>query len=110
MPWQLTTPYSGGDLDPTGVYNQVKIVDFSWRTRRTTEVSIMLEYGTTVEDEWIRGMVPADKPQSVTIRDAAYDALIAHVSNDGELTYASVKRGMYEQLSADDKLDPGSIV
>lgn len=110
MPWQLTTPYSGGDLDTTGVYNQVKVMRLNWRTHPKASVSLDLQYGTTVDDVWTPGMNPQGKPMQVYIDGDDYVDFMTHVSNDGELTYGAVKRGVYEWLSAKGHLDPGSIV
>lgn len=110
MPWQLTTPYSGGDLDTTGVYNQVKVLRLNWRVFPKASVSLDLQYGTTVDDAWIPGLTPQGKPGTVYIDGDDYAGFMAHVSNDGELTYDAVKRGVYEWLNANGHLDAGSIV
>lgn len=111
MPWQLTTPYSGGDLDPSGVYNQVKIRVQSWDDRRNM-MAVELEYGTTsAEGKWVAGIVPASKPTYVPITGQDYvDLATNSTPNVGEKTYDAVKRGLYEYLSIKGLLDPGSIV
>lgn len=110
MPWQLTTPYSGGDLDSSGVYNQVKVLRLNWRVSPKPSVSLDLEYGTTVDDVWIPGLAPVGKPTVVYIDGDDYVSFMTHVSNDAELTYGAVKRGVYEWLSAQGHVDAGSIV
>lgn len=109
MAWKLTAPYLGGDLDPKGVYDQVKITEMRWRDSRKF-ISLSLAYGTTVDGVWTPGMTPAGKSRSVLITKDTYDALVSHKSKDGESSYAAVKRGLYEWLSANGHVDAGSII
>ena len=66
MAWVLTTPYSGGDLDPVGVYTHVKIRRMVWDDARGV-IQISLEYGTTVDGKWVPGMMPVGKASFVEI-------------------------------------------
>lgn len=91
MPWQLTTPYSVGDLDAAD-YDQVKITGFRFDTEQRLMI-VELQYGTTVGGSWKPGLNPSGKPVSVLIRGTDFDDLVAtHTSNDGELTYDAVVR------------------
>jgi hypothetical protein len=102
MPLQLTTPISAGDLDPSaGSYTQVKVVSLLWREGAVT---VTVEKGNSDGGVWYPGLAPVeftiydDPAADPEITD--YTDLITHVSNDGELTYAAVKRGIYEWLIA----------
>jgi hypothetical protein len=109
MPWQLTTPVTVGDLDPNGPYGEVKIMRQVHDARRKL-ISIDLEYGNTVDGEWVRGIPPADKTTSHVISGDAYDTMVTtHATNDGELTYDACKRGLYEHLSTEGVIDAGSV-
>jgi len=110
MPWQLTTAYSGGDLDPTGTYDQVKIRQQTWDDRRNS-MSVELEYGTTDAGAWKKGLNPAGKPTFVMIEGQDFVDLVTNATPQaGESVYQAVKRTLYEYLSTAGELDPGSIV
>jgi len=110
MPWQLTTPVSVGDLDPNGPYNQVKIL-MQVHDGYRNHIRVDLEYGNTVDNEWVRGIKPTNKDTSYIIMGQDYtDLVTGHATEDGELTYDAVKRGLYEHLATKGVIDPGSIV
>ena len=110
MPWQLTTPVTVGDLDSSS-YTQVKIVDTAHRSRNVRKVVLMLEYGNTVDGEWVRGHLPSEKKGDYTIFGDEYDTLVStHTSLDGELSYIASKRGLYEHLLAMGVIGPGVMV
>lgn len=107
MPWQLSTPVDVGALD-TNNYNQVNITRFTHDTRRNMMI-LQLEYGRTVDGEWITGYAPAGKETSITIQGQDYLDIVTHVSLPDELTYDAVKRGLYDWLSTNGKIDAGSV-
>ncbi len=109
MSWQLTTPYTGGTLDASGVYDHVQIMMVRWDHRRQS-VTVILEYGTISGSDWVPGLSPADKPTSYTFSGTDYTELKSHVTNVDELTHDAVERGICEWLSTNGKLDPGLIV
>jgi hypothetical protein len=109
MPWQLKTPYSGGDLDKSGVYDQVKIMRFNWRLVPKPSISLTLQYGTTKEGFWCPGVNPVDKPSTVYIKEDEYTEFMAHPTKDSEHTYDAVKRGVYEWLAKKGHVDAGSL-
>lgn len=108
MPWNLTTPYDGGTLDPTGVYDQVKIIGLHWRSWPKESVCLTVQYGTTVEGKWVPGTNPAGRPTRVYIDGEDYPAFISHES-DCKATYEAAKRGAYEWLFAKGYIDAGSL-
>ncbi len=108
MPWQLTTPVDTGDLDSVP-YAEVKIVDMVHRSNRSLIV-IQLEYGNTVDGEWIRGMMPAGKANSYSIRSDDYTALVTgHTTLANELSYVAAKRALYEYLATKRVIEPGTV-
>lgn len=131
MPWQLTTPYTGGTLDPTGTYDQVKVEHMQWRATQGL-IIVELQYGTTVDGVWTQGLTPVGKPSSAMLEGQKYIDLItaaaprtalidpvdptyAKVDVGGtpvwvELTYEAVKRGLYEYLATESVIDPGNVV
>lgn len=110
MPWQLTTPVDTGDLDPNGPYAQVKIMKFT-HDSRIQRIHIALEYGNTVDDEWVPGKQPSSRPSSVVITGDDYISFVStHTTEDDELTYNATKRGLYEWLLANGHIEAGSIV
>lgn len=110
MPWLLTTPYDGGDLDSARTYNQVKIRMQGWDDRRNM-MSVELEYGSTVDGAWVAGLVPEGKPTYVPIEGQDYVDLATNSQPQaGEATYQAVKRGLYEYLATNGHLDPGAVV
>jgi len=109
MPWQLTTPVDVGSLDVAN-YDQLKIVRMTHVASGAQRVEVQIEYGRTVDNQWVRGMDPVGKTTYFIISGADYDNLVTHISNDSELTYEAVKRGLYEWLSANGHIDAGAIV
>jgi len=110
MPWELTTPVQTGDLDPNGPYAQIKIMRILFDTRQS-QINILLEYGNTVEGDWILGQQPAGLESHILITGEDYTTLCAtHETNDDELTYTAMKRALYEWLNTNDKIAAGSIV
>ena len=109
MPWQLDIPLDPGDFS-NNVYDQVRIV------RQTHDsvsqyIALDLQYGTTVDGSWQSEMQPATKFLSIHVSGAQYvDLLSSSASGDGELTYAAVKRGLYEWLAANDFIASGVVV
>lgn len=109
MPWQLDASYNIGDLD-TVLHDQVKIVRMTWDDR-SQSISVVLEYGTTNDGKWIVGLPPVGKSRNVNITGDDYINFTQnHMSQNGELTYNAVKRGLYEWLSDNGYLDAGSVV
>ncbi len=109
MPWQLTTPVNTGDLDASN-YAEVKIVGVSHRTNQKL-ISVELEYGNTVDGEWVRGHTPIGKVSSHVIEGQKYtDLITTHATQDGELSYDAAKRGLFEHLVAEGVTDPGAVV
>ena len=108
MSWQLTTPVDVGDLDASN-YAELKIRRLYWDDERQT-VNVGWEYGNTVDGDWVRGMKPHDKVVEHLFEGQGYTDLVSHATNDGELTYASVKRGIYEALLSLGLIDAGTIV
>ena len=113
MPWLFDTPKDVGDMDPNGPYTQAKIMRQVHDARRS-QVQLELEYGNTVDDAWVAGIQPAEGSgleTSYSISDQEYvDLVTTHTSNDGELTYDAVKRGLYDHLNTEGVLSSGSIV
>ena len=110
MPWQLTTPVNAGDLDPAGTYAQIKIV-MQQHLSNQEIISLGFEYGNTVSDVWVPGVLPIGLPTSAMISGADYTTLVTtHASIDGELTYVAVKRGLYEYLAANSIIAAGTVV
>ena len=108
MPWQLTTPVDTGDLDSVS-YAEVKIVDMVHRANRSLIV-IQLEYGNTVDGEWIRGTMPASKVNSHSIQGDDYTALVTgHKTLANELSYVAAKRALYEHLASQGVIDAGTV-
>ena len=110
MPWQLTTPYSGGDLDTVHAYTQVKIVGQQWSDRRK-QLFIELEYGATINGAWEAGMTPLGKSTGVVVEGADYTDLVTNsLAQAGERTYDAMARGLYTYLAGKGLLDAGAIV
>jgi len=131
MPWQLTTPLPVGDLDPNGPYSQVKIVrqeHIMDPAGSDNYIQMLLQYGNTVDGEWIPGISPADKNCNPIISGSGYTALIdsavALVTNVDpesdryvqrydvwvEKNYDATKRELYAWLYAQGIIDAGSVV
>jgi hypothetical protein len=108
MPWQLTTPLAVGDLD-VAAYDQIRIVQLMHDSVREV-LHLTISYGRTVAGKWAAGSMPAGKEFAFSIEGTDYTDLITHVSKDGELTYNSVKRGLFEWLLAEGHIAAGSIV
>ena len=108
MPLQLNTPLNVGDLD-VAPYDQIRIVRMTHDSVRS-RVMLDIEYGRTVDGTWVGGAEPAGKQISFYIVEDDYMALISHMSNEGEYTYAAVKRGLYEWLLNNNYVGAGSIV
>lgn len=110
MPWELTTPVQTGDLDPNGPYEQIKIMKMLY-DNRSGLIDVILEYGNTVDNEWVKGQQPVGLESHVTITGDDYVALsTTHASNDSELTYDAMKRALYELLNTNGNIAAGSIV
>ncbi len=112
MPISLTTALNTGDID-SAVYDHVLIAHQSHDAIRKM-ITLVLEYGTIVDNTWAPGEAsPAggsEFPSSLTLSGAEYLSIISHASNDGELTYNAVKRGLYEYLQSNYIKLAGSIV
>lgn len=113
MPIQLTTPLNAGDMS-SDTFDHVKIMRQVHDARRG-QVMLDLEYGTVDGSDWVAGSArPGDEtnyPTSVVIEGDAYNTLVTtHASNDGELTYDAVKRGLYEHLQTNYANLAGTIV
>ena len=109
MPWTLTTPVDVGDLDPAGSYTQVKIVSQLQRSTRGL-IRLNLEYGNTVDDEWVPGINPIGKDVSIDISGEDYATLVSTASpEEGELTYDAVKRALYTYCADNDYIAPGTL-
>ena len=108
MPWQLKTPIDVGGLDSND-YDQIRITRLTHDSVRSM-ILVDLEYGRTVDGEWVPGHTPKDTATGVVITGDDYAAVASHVSNDGERTYEAVRRGLYEWLSASGHIAPGSVV
>jgi len=110
MPWQLTTPIDAGDLDPNGPYSQVTIM-MQAHDRRRNMIRLELEYGNTVDGQWVPGLQPANQELNPTIEGQAYiDLVSGHMTVDGELTYDAAKRGLYEHLRSKGVISDGTVV
>lgn len=109
MAWQLTTPISVGDLDAAD-YPYVKVRRMYWDDDRQM-INVEWSYGTIDgEGNFVEGKVPHGAKINYIFEGAEYTDLVSHVSNNGELTYAAVKRGLYEALLAKSLIPAGSIV
>jgi hypothetical protein len=109
MPWILTTPVAVGDLDPNGPYAQVKIVRQAHDSIRKV-IAIDLEYGNTVNNNWVPGLPVRSKPTSVVIQGDEYSALVADSEPEtNEKTYDAVKRGLYSLLATKNVIGPGTL-
>ena len=111
MPWQLTTPIDVGDLDENP-YSQVKIIRMAHDSNRSV-IAVDLSYGNTDgQGNWVEGVPPRTKPQSVIIQGADYAALVAdsEASAAGEKLYEGVKAALYAFLEQKGFIGPGSVV
>jgi len=109
MPWTLTTPIAVGDLDPSGSYGEVRIVEQIHRSVDRV-IHVMLEYGNTVTGEWKKGLDPVGKTLGVDISGQDYLDLVEDSMPDtGETTYEAVKRGLYEYLADKSLIGPGTL-
>jgi hypothetical protein len=114
MPIRLTTAMNAGDIDPDSTYDHVRIVRQSHDAARLA-ITLDLEYGTLSGSDWIPGPASpsfgSKHPPSVRIAGDAYMALVTkHMTFDGELTYAAVKRGLYEWLQTNYAALAGTII
>lgn len=113
MPIQLSAALNAGDL-ATETIDHVRVGNQSHRADKRMIV-LSLEYGTVVEANWVSvDIQPAESssfPSSVIIAGSDYTTLTTtHASNDGELTYAAVKRGLYEYLQSKYASLAGTII
>ena len=111
MPWELDTPVTTGGLDLSGPYDQIMIIRQGHDARRRW-ITLEMEYGNTLSGVWVPGVAnPIGAEVSCVILDDDYSTLInTHTTNDGELTYNAVKRGLYEYLSASGIIPSGTMV
>lgn len=107
MPWTLTTPVSTGDLCASD-YAQVRIVKME-HDSVAKRIRLWLEYGNTTDDVWVKGLTPEGKEDNILISGSDYTSLVDHVTEDDELTYAASRRGLYEWLLSEEKIDAGSV-
>jgi len=109
MPWTLTTPVAVGDLDPSGPYLQVRIVRQAHDSVRSI-IAIDLEYGNTVEGQWVPGLPVRSKPSSVMIQGSDYESLTTDSMPEvDESTYDAVKRGLYAHLAIKGIIGAGTL-
>lgn len=109
MPWQLTTPVTTGSID-TVDYDQIRVTLLTHDSARNF-IQVQWEYGRTVSGEWAPGVAPVGAETSRLIDGSEYVTLVTtHLSNDGELTYDAVKRGMYDHLNTMGDIAAGSVV
>jgi len=116
MPLQLTTPKSTGDLDLSALnnaYGEIKIIKQDIDVTNKV-ISLSIEYGNTVNDIWIQGILP---PQEFKIRNmpaqydlleppneivpaiAHYDILISQLPTDANISiYNNVAVALYQWL------------
>jgi len=109
MSWTLTTPVAVGDLDPNGPYAEVRIVRQA-HDSVSSRIVIDLEYGNTVNGDWVQGLEVRSRPTSIMVQGDEYAALVGSAEPaEGETTYAAVKRGLYEFLLSKDLIGPGAL-
>lgn len=112
MPWLLDTPISSGDLD-TSDYDIVKITRMSLNSERN-QIDVQWQQGYMDGDEMVRGMAQRDASFHASIEGEEYQTLVTtHLPLDTptlELTYAAVKRGLYEWLFAKGLIGAGTII
>lgn len=108
MPWKLDKPVSVGDLD-LNPYQEVRIIQFFNDSVRQV-LSVDLEYGNTVDGNWVAGIAPRSKPTTVMISGQTYRDMIETATPlEGEKVYAAVKRTMYEYLRISGAIGPGHL-
>lgn len=126
MPWNLTTAVSTGDLADSD-YAQVKIVR-QLKDSYRNEIKLELEYGNTVDGNWIGGMLPNGKQPSHTISGQDYADIKANAKPDVqtsdpedsdryfvsgsvwvERTWYAAKRALYEELEDKGVIAAGSV-
>jgi len=74
-------------------------------------IQLDLQYGTTVSGEWIADLQPANLPITAFIGGDDYNTLVTTaMTNDSELTYAAVKRCLYEWLYDNGFIASGIVV
>jgi len=112
MSWRLNTPISVGEMAAAD-YTHLKITGFRWGDRGQIRFSIA--YG--IDDElgnknsFTKGVVKVRRRKvDFSVRGAEYNSLVQHVSNNGELTFDAVKRGLYRWLRDNTHIKPGSII
>jgi len=103
MPWNLTTPVDPGDIDPAGPYSQVKIVGFRHDSKRGM-IAMQLEYGNTVDSEWVSGVAPSGSPTSVKLSGQGY----ADFVSANQAAYDQVASLLYGWLAANGHVAEGS--
>jgi len=109
MPWLLDTPVSVGALDTSG-YTHVDIIDFGYHGRGPY-LSVSWEWGRVVDGLWVGGFCPLGCTTTVNIDNEDYGELVTtHEPGQGELTYAAVKRALYEWLAEHDFIGAGTVV
>lgn len=114
MPIQLTTPLNPGAMDPGTLYDHCRIARQTHDDNRLM-IILNLDYGTLDGENWVPGQLQpssdSEYPSSVIIDGEAYTTMITtHQSLDGELTYAAVKRGLYEYLQTNYPALAGSLL
>jgi hypothetical protein len=108
MPWQLTTAIDVGDMD-TSDYTQVRIVRFD-QDILNGRIIVYLQYGNTVEGNWVPGLVPKSKAVAHEITGASYTSLVENSEpNEGESTYDAVKRALYQHLADANVIAAGTL-
>jgi hypothetical protein len=96
MPLNLTTVVSAGDLDPNASnYSKIKVIDIRI-SPGSKRLEFSVQMGNTGEGGvWVPGIASL---ATFRLTAAEFDAAKTHVSNDGELTYDAMARGIYEWL------------
>lgn len=113
MPIQLTTAADSGEMGGGATYTHVKIMGWSHEPLQKL-IKIGVQFGTMSGEEFIPG--PSFMIKSIMIINdpgvphTKYDDLVdGHTTNDGEKTYAAVKRGLYQWM-IDESIFAGTIV
>lgn len=102
MPIALTTDFNPGDIDAGQTYSEAKIVEFRMGIENFRHITIMVEYGNTVNGNWVAGKAPL---KSYTLVDAEYNTLYT----DNAALIDSVAAVLYGWLQANHAEFAGTI-
>jgi hypothetical protein len=97
MPIRLTTPWNPGNYDPGKTYPRAILTALTIYPE-LKRIHLVVDFGDVIDNKWKTG--DASLPNETTVKEEAYDTMVAAVPQEGETIYQAVKRVSYAYLLA----------